>query len=83
MKMDADEKDFPVFPQSPPGGFVEDPDFKFLDDEERELIEWVESVEWRPMSKQEIREYFLKHGFAPPPLDNVVEKEKPAPNAAD
>lgn len=52
------------------------PDFKFFDDEERELIEAIENDdEWRPMSKQEIRELFLKRGFKPPPLDNVVEKE--------
>ena len=60
------------------------PDFKFLDDEERELIESIEGDDgWRPMSKQEIRDLFLQRGFAPPPLHNVVEKKKPAPNAAD
>ena len=53
------------------------PDFKFLDDEERELIESIEIDDgWRPMSKQEIRDYFLKDGFAPPPLHNVVERPK-------
>lgn len=44
------------------------PDLKFFDDEERELIESIENDNgWRPMSKQEIREFFLKDGFAPPP----------------
>ena len=61
--MSATEKKFPVFPDSPPGGFVEDLDFKYMDEEERELIEWVESVEWRPMSNQEIRELFTERGF--------------------
>ena len=74
--MTETKKEFPVFPDPPPGGFVEDPDFKYMDDEERELIEWVESVEWRPMSKQEIRELFTKHGFKAPPLHNVVERPK-------
>ena len=60
------------------------PDFKFIDDEERELIDSIENDEgWRPMGKQQIREHFLSRGFAPPPLDNVVEREKPTPNAAD
>ena len=37
------------------------PDFKFIDDEERELIEWVESVEWRPIENQEAaKDYFQK-----------------------
>ena len=60
------------------------PDFKFIDDDERELIESIENDDgWRPMSKQEIREFFLSRGFAPPPLNNVVEKEKSTPDAAD
>ena len=60
------------------------PDFKFIDDEERELIESIENDDgWRPMSKQEIRDMFLDRGFAPPPLYNIVEKEKPAQDAAD
>ena len=60
------------------------PDFKFIDDEERELIESIENDDgWRPMSKQEIRDMFLERGFAPPPLDNIVEREKPAQGAAD
>lgn len=60
------------------------PDFEFLDDEERELIESIENDDgWRPMSKQEIRELFTERGFAPPPLDNIVEKEKSASDAAD
>lgn len=58
------------------------PDFKFFDDEERELIESIENDDgWRPMSKQEIRDMFLERGFAAPPLDNVV--EKPTSDAAD
>ncbi len=60
------------------------PDFVFLDDEERELIESIENDDgWRPMGKQQIRDMFLERGFAPPPLDNVVEREKPARDAAD
>ena len=81
--MAGTEKEFPVFPDPPPGGFVEDPDFEFIDDEERELAESFLRGEWRPMSKQQIRDMFLERGFAPPPLDNVVEREKPTPNAAD
>lgn len=56
--------------------FPGDPGFEYLDEEERELIESYERGEWRPMSKQEIRDYFLKDGFAPPPLDNIVERPK-------
>ena len=37
------------------------PDFKFIDDEERELIEWAESTEWRPIENQEAaKDYFQK-----------------------
>ena len=61
--------------------FPGDPGFEYFDDEERELIESYERGEWRPMSKQAIREYFSKHDSAPPPLDNIVEKE--APSVAD
>ena len=56
--------------------FPGDPGFVYFDEEERELIESYERGEWRPMSKQEIRDYFLKDGFAPPPLDNIVERPK-------
>lgn len=60
------------------------PDFEFFDDEERELIESIENDDgWRPMGKQQVREHFLSHGFAPPPLDNVIERKKPAQDAAD
>lgn len=51
--MDSKDRGFSTFPDPPPGGFVEDPDFKYIDEEERELIEWVESVEWRPIENQE------------------------------
>ena len=61
--------------------FPGDPGFEYFDDEERELIESYERGEWRPMSKQAIREYFSKHSSAPPPPDNIVEKE--APSVAD
>lgn len=62
--------------------YYEHPDFKFFDDEEREQIESIENDNgWRPISKQEIREFFLKDGFAPPPLDNIVEKS--SSDAAD
>ena len=54
--------------------FPGDPGFEYYDDEERELIESYERGEWRPMSKQEIRELFTERGFEPPPLDNVVER---------
>lgn len=60
------------------------PDFKFIDDEERELIESIENDDgWRPMSKQEIRDMFLDRGFAPPPLENIVKRDKTAQDAAD
>lgn len=46
-------KEFPVYPDPPPGGFVEDPDFIYMDEEERELIESYERGEWRPMENRE------------------------------
>ena len=61
------------------------PDFKFIDEEERELIEWVESVEWRPIENQEAaKEHFQK--VAQRTLDRLEReknKAKPAQAAAD
>ena len=53
------------------------PDFKFIDDEERELIEWVESVEWRPIENQEAaKDYFQKVA------QNTLERLEREKNAA-
>ena len=61
------------------------PDFKFLDDEERELIEWVESTEWRPIENQEAaKDYFQK--VAQNTLERLEREKnaaKPAQDAAD
>ena len=54
--------------------FPGDPGFEYFDDEERELIEWVESVEWRPIENQEAaKDYFQK--VAQNTLDRL-EREK-------
>ena len=78
-------EEFPVYPDPPPGGFVEDPDFIYMDEEERELIEWVESVEWRPIENQEAaKEYFQK--VAERTLERLEREKnetKPSQHAAD
>ena len=85
--MSETEKEF--LPDAPPGGFVEDPDFVFLDEEERELIDWVQSVEWRPIENQEAaKRYFQevarrtmeKRGI---PESDVSDTSDVAPHVAD
>ena len=65
--------------------FPGDPGFEYFDDEERELIEWVESVEWRPIENQEAaKAYFQK--VAQNTLDRLEREKnaaKPAQDAAD
>ena len=65
--------------------FPGDPGFKYIDDEERELIEWVESVEWRPIENQEAaKAYFQK--VAQNTLERLEREKnaaKPAQDAAD
>ena len=79
------DKDFPVYPDPPPGGFVEDPDFIYLDEEERELIEWVQSVEWRPIENQEAAKAYFQQ-VAQNTLERLEREKnaaKPAQDAAD
>ena len=83
--MDKTDEEFPTYPDPPPGGFVEDPDFEFIDDEERELAESYLRGEWRPIEDQEAaKDYFQK--VAQNTLDRLEREKnaaKPAQDAAD
>ena len=62
------------------------PDFKFIDDEERELIESIENDDgWRPVENQEAaKEYFQK--VAQRTLERLEREKneaKPTQDAAD
>ena len=65
--------------------FPGDPGFEYFDDEERELIEWVESVEWRPIENQEAAKAYFQQ-VAQNTLDRLEREKnaaKPAQDAAD